>query len=118
MLELWSAATRYGLWRRLWLALAEAQRELGVRIPDEALREMKANLDNIDFDAVASYDRAIALDADFAVPHFNRAQTLHALRRFDDAPRSVDDVDVEDEEHLWRLLLAAEGDVLHREVDA
>ena len=62
MLELWSAATRYGLWRRLWLALAEAQRELGVRIPDEALREMKANLDNIDFDAVASYEKRFRHD--------------------------------------------------------
>jgi len=30
MLELWSARHRHGLWRRLWLALAEAQRELGV----------------------------------------------------------------------------------------
>ena len=30
MLELWSPRTRHGLWRRLWLALAEAERELGV----------------------------------------------------------------------------------------
>ena len=37
MLELWSPATRYGLWRRLWLALAEAEKELGVSIPDEAI---------------------------------------------------------------------------------
>jgi adenylosuccinate lyase len=62
MLELWSPATRYGLWRRLWLALAEAQRELGVKIPEEAIREMKANLDNIDFDAVASYEKRFRHD--------------------------------------------------------
>ena len=62
MLELWSPATRYGLWRRLWLALAEAQRELGVNIPEEAIREMKANLDNIDFDAVASYENRFRHD--------------------------------------------------------
>jgi adenylosuccinate lyase len=62
MLELWSPATRYGLWRRLWLALAEAQRELGVNIPEEAIREMKANLDNIDFDAVASYEKRFRHD--------------------------------------------------------
>ena len=62
MLELWSPATRYGLWRRLWLALAEAQRELGVKIPEDAIRQMKANLDNIDFDAVARYEKRFRHD--------------------------------------------------------
>jgi adenylosuccinate lyase len=62
MLELWSPATRHGLWRRLWLALAEAQRELGVKIPEEAIREMKANLDNIDFDAVGTYEKRFRHD--------------------------------------------------------
>ncbi|HJP85115.1 MAG TPA: adenylosuccinate lyase [Gemmatimonadaceae bacterium] len=62
MLELWSPATRYGLWRRLWLALAESERELGVEIPDDAIREMRGNLDNIDFDAVARYEKRIRHD--------------------------------------------------------
>jgi adenylosuccinate lyase len=62
MLELWSPATRYGLWRRLWLALAEGERELGVKIPEDAIREMKANLDNIDFDAVARYEKRFRHD--------------------------------------------------------
>lgn len=62
MLELWSPSTRYGLWRRLWLALAEAQRELGVAIPDEALRQMHEGLDAIDFDAVAKYERRFRHD--------------------------------------------------------
>jgi adenylosuccinate lyase len=62
MLELWSQATRYGLWRRLWLALAEAEKELGVGIPDAALRQMAANLDNIDFDAVAAYEKRFRHD--------------------------------------------------------
>ena len=62
MLELWSAATRYGLWRRLWLALAESERELGIKIPDEAIRQMQANLDKIDFDAVAAYEKRFRHD--------------------------------------------------------
>src|SRR5438876_107893 len=37
MVELWSLKMRYGLWRRLWLALAEAQRDLGLEVPDAAL---------------------------------------------------------------------------------
>ena len=62
MLELWSARTRYGLWRRLWLALAEAEKELGADIPDEAVSQMRAHLDDIDFDVVAAYERRFRHD--------------------------------------------------------
>jgi adenylosuccinate lyase len=62
MLELWSPATRHGLWRRLWLALAEGERELGIAIPDEAIRQMRAHLDDIDFDAVAAYEKRFRHD--------------------------------------------------------
>jgi len=62
MLELWSANTRYGLWRRLWLALAEAEQELGVAIPDQAIRQMREAVDRIDFDAVATYEKRFRHD--------------------------------------------------------
>jgi adenylosuccinate lyase len=62
MLELWSLQTRHGLWRRLWLALAEAERELGVDIPKAAIVEMRAHLDDIDFDAVAEYEKRFRHD--------------------------------------------------------
>ena len=62
MLELWSPQMRHGLWRRLWLALAEAEQRLGVPIPEEALQQMRANLDTIDFDGVAVYERRFRHD--------------------------------------------------------
>jgi len=62
MLELWSPRTRYGLWRRLWLILAESQKKLGVDIPDDALAQMRSHLDDIDFDAVAAYERRFRHD--------------------------------------------------------
>jgi adenylosuccinate lyase len=62
MLELWSPAVRHGLWRRLWLALAEAEQELGIPIPDEAVAQMRAHLDDIDFEAVAGYERRFRHD--------------------------------------------------------
>jgi adenylosuccinate lyase len=62
MLELWSLQTRHGLWRRLWLALAEAERDLGVTIPDDAVSQMRAHLDDIDFDAVAEYEKRFRHD--------------------------------------------------------
>ena len=62
MLELWSPKQRYGLWRRLWLALAEAEQELGLGIPDAAIDQMRAHLDDLDFDAVAAYERRFRHD--------------------------------------------------------
>ncbi|MFA6168363.1 MAG: adenylosuccinate lyase [Gemmatimonadaceae bacterium] len=62
MLHLWSPASRYGLWRRLWLALAESERDLGVDISETALAEMRAHLDDIDFGAVAKYEKRFRHD--------------------------------------------------------
>jgi adenylosuccinate lyase len=62
MLELWSAQRRHSAWRRLWRALAESARGLGVAIPDEALAQMRANVDNIDFAAVAAYEKRFRHD--------------------------------------------------------
>jgi len=62
MLDLWSAQTRYGLWRRLWLALADAEGELGIAIPPGAIDQMRAQLDQIDFKAVAEYERRFRHD--------------------------------------------------------
>jgi adenylosuccinate lyase len=62
MLELWSHKTRYGLWRRLWLALAEAEQELGVDIPGDAIDQMRKHLDDVDFEAVAAYEKKFRHD--------------------------------------------------------
>ncbi|MDQ2665401.1 MAG: adenylosuccinate lyase [Gemmatimonadota bacterium] len=62
MLELWSPQMRHGLWRQLWLALAEAEQQLGVPIPDDALAQMRAHLEDIDFEKVAVYERRFRHD--------------------------------------------------------
>ncbi|HEV2180336.1 MAG TPA: adenylosuccinate lyase [Gemmatimonadaceae bacterium] len=63
MLALWSPQERHALWRRLWLALAEAQHELGVTaVTEEGLAQMRAHLDDIDFDAAAAFERRFRHD--------------------------------------------------------
>ncbi|HEX7545460.1 MAG TPA: adenylosuccinate lyase, partial [Gemmatimonadaceae bacterium] len=62
MLSLWSSQTRHGLWRRLWLALAEAERDLGVDISAAAIADMKAHLDDIDFAKAAEYEKRFRHD--------------------------------------------------------
>jgi adenylosuccinate lyase len=59
---LWGEPHRVGLWRRLWLALAEAERELGLPIPDEALAQMRAHLDDADLAAAARHERRFRHD--------------------------------------------------------
>ena len=59
---LWGEPHRVGLWRRLWLALAEAERELGLAIPDQALIQMREHLDDADLSAAARYERRFRHD--------------------------------------------------------
>src|SRR6476620_9533809 len=63
MLRLFSPQHKFGLWRRLWLELARAERELGLaRITDEALRQMEAKLDDIDFEQAARWENRLRHD--------------------------------------------------------
>jgi len=47
---IWSPAMKFSTWRKLWLALATAEKELGLEITEEQIQEMKDNLYNIDFE--------------------------------------------------------------------
>ncbi len=62
MAQLWSPQRRHETWRRLWIALAEAERELGLDISEQQIAELKANVSNIDFDAAAKYERDLRHD--------------------------------------------------------
>lgn len=62
MSGLWSDQRKFGQWRRLWLALAEAQQELGLPITDAQLTELRSHLDDIDFQAAARYERQLRHD--------------------------------------------------------
>src|SRR5947209_12058888 len=63
MLRLFSPQYKFGLWRRLWLELARAERELGVtRISEQALSEMAAHLDDIDFARAAEHEKLLRHD--------------------------------------------------------
>ena len=56
MQELFSPDHRYGLWRRLWVALAEAEMELGLHITQEQVDQLKAHLDDIDYQRVSQLE--------------------------------------------------------------
>ncbi len=62
MSELFSAQRKFSTWRRLWLALAEAQKSLGLEISDSQLRQMAEHLDDIDFTKAAEYEKKFRHD--------------------------------------------------------
>lgn len=62
MQALWSERRRIGLWRRLWLALMESERELGLDVPAEALAQLRAHLDDVDLARAAEYERRLRHD--------------------------------------------------------
>ncbi len=52
MNEVWSSDNKYSTWRKLWVALAETEKELGIDITDEQIQEMKEHINDIDYDVV------------------------------------------------------------------
>ena len=62
MRRIFSDRRRFSTWRRLWLLLAESEKELGVPISDEQLDELRAHLDDIDFEAAERYEREVRHD--------------------------------------------------------
>ncbi len=62
MKRIFSDDNKFSTWRRLWLALAESEKELGIEISDEQLDEMRQNLTNIDYEAAARHESRVRHD--------------------------------------------------------
>ncbi|MGN1081622.1 MAG: adenylosuccinate lyase [Acutalibacteraceae bacterium] len=62
MKKIFSADTKFSTWRKLWIALAESEKQLGIDITDEQIDEMKANVYNIDYKLAAEYESKIRHD--------------------------------------------------------
>ncbi|MDP6058188.1 MAG: adenylosuccinate lyase [Pirellulaceae bacterium] len=62
MLAIWSEQRRFTTWRRLWLALAEAQQELGLEIRDEQIQQLREHLDDVDFASAAEHETRLRHD--------------------------------------------------------
>ena len=62
MSENFSDEKRFKLWRRLWIALAESEMELGLNITEAQVAEMKKFADDINFDTAEKYEREVRHD--------------------------------------------------------
>ncbi len=59
---IFSPDKKFSTWRRLWVALARAEMELGLPITQEQIDEMEAHLDDIDYEKAADYERKLRHD--------------------------------------------------------
>ena len=62
MLELFSAQKRIETWRRLWVALARAEHELGLAVTEQQVAELEEHLTDIDFEAAAKREKEVRHD--------------------------------------------------------
>lgn len=62
MLENFSVQTRMILWRKLWTALAESQKQLGLSITDEQINELKSHITDINFDVAKEREKQVRHD--------------------------------------------------------
>ncbi|MGH7644425.1 MAG: adenylosuccinate lyase, partial [Gemmatimonadales bacterium] len=69
MQALWSERRRIALWRSLWLALLEAQRELGLPIPEAAIKDVARHKDDADLARAAEHERRLRHDVMAHIHH-------------------------------------------------
>ena len=55
----WSPQKKFSTWRKLWIALAQAEREMGLNITEEQLEEMRKHVDDINFDVAKKIESQI-----------------------------------------------------------
>lgn len=62
MATLWGPLRKFRTWRKLWVALAEAEAELGLPIRAEQLAELREHIDDVDLELAAKYERQLRHD--------------------------------------------------------
>ena len=62
MLYLFSADKKFSTWRRLWVALARAEMELGLPVTQEQVDELEAHITDIDYEKAAQWEKKLRHD--------------------------------------------------------
>ena len=62
MAQNFSDDKRFRLWRKLWIALAESEKELGLNITDEQIAELKKYANDINYDVAAAFEKEVRHD--------------------------------------------------------
>ncbi|MEX1288484.1 MAG: adenylosuccinate lyase [Acidimicrobiia bacterium] len=97
MADLWSPEAKVVAERELWIAVLEAQAELGVAVPDGAIAAYRAVVDRVDLDSIAARERVTRHDVKARIEEFNAlagAEHIHKALTSRDLTENVEQVQV------------------------
>ena len=121
MRDLWSQHGRIALERAFWIAVMKAQRDLGVPIPSEAIRDYERVRDQIDLDAIAARERVTLHDVKARLEEFSglaQRQFIHLGLTSRDLTENVEQLQVHRSLQLVRFKAAAALLALARQAEA
>jgi adenylosuccinate lyase len=110
MVELWSPENKVRLERRLWVAVMEAQRELGVDIPAGAIADYRAVVDKIDLASIEARERVTRHDVKARIEEFSALaghEHAHAGMTSRDLTENVEQLQVRSALELVRERMAS-----------
>ena len=81
MQYIFSPDKKFRTWRRLWIALAESEQELGLPITDEQIAELKAHQDDINYDVAKAREKEVRHDVMSHVYHSSGCDVLLCRRQ-------------------------------------
>ena len=99
MAQLWSPEHKVVLERQLWLAVLQAQRDLGVDVPDGAVEAYEGVLDKVDLDSIAARERVTRHDVKARIEEFNALaghEHIHKGMTSRDLTENVEQLQVRD----------------------
>ncbi|MPZ52128.1 MAG: adenylosuccinate lyase [Acidimicrobiia bacterium] len=96
--EIWSETRKAESQRRLWLAVMEAQRKLGVDIPETAIEAYRGAVDRVDLAAILERERVLRHDVKAALEEFN------SVAGYEYAHLGMTSRDVTENVEQWQIL--------------
>lgn len=76
ILKIFSEKNKYITWRKIWIALAKAELEMGIPIPEEAIKQMEEKIEEIDFEKVLEIEKETKHDVMAHILHFEEVAPL------------------------------------------
>ena len=110
MVELWSAEHKIVLERRLWLAVLQAQHDLGVSVPGGVIADYEAVVDQVDLESIAARERVTRHDVKARIEEFSDLaghEHIHKGMTSRDLTENVEQLQVRDALVLVRARMVA-----------
>jgi adenylosuccinate lyase len=107
---IWSPEHKIVLERRLWIAVLEAQRDLGVAVPDGVVEAYEAVLDKVDLDSIAAREQVTRHDVKARIEEFNALaghEHIHKGMTSRDLTENVEQLQIRESLQLVRQRVVA-----------